>query len=188
MVPPLACLLQWIDVLASVVFRGTPRFLALYRRLFGAAGGGAGFWAAANNTHLDLRMDRLTGCPDEALLAIAEAAALAHWKAAEAHKGCLSVRELVRRADAIEHALLAAPARAYAEGSPTADAAPMLPSGLPAPAQEQAPAAPPRVDEFSRRTVAAIWREAAVLYLQTVVHGCHPGEILSFGSPRGPWR
>ncbi|EKM49458.1 uncharacterized protein PHACADRAFT_201720 [Phanerochaete carnosa HHB-10118-sp] len=33
-----------------------------------------------NNDQLDLRMDKLTGCPDEAVLAIAETAALAHWK------------------------------------------------------------------------------------------------------------
>ena len=65
----------------AVVFVRPPRFLAVYRRLFSQGGaGGAGYWAATNNDQLDLRMDKLTGCPDDSLLAIAETAALASWK------------------------------------------------------------------------------------------------------------
>lgn len=47
-------------------------------------------------------MDVLTGCPDEAMLAIAEITALSHWKVTEQRCGTLSVRELVRRGDDIE--------------------------------------------------------------------------------------
>ena len=50
-------------------------------------------------------MELLTGCRDNAVLALAETAALAAWKARELQRGSLSVRELVRRADAIEKAM-----------------------------------------------------------------------------------
>ena len=111
------------------MFARAPRFLALYRQLFGPSAG-SGYWATANNDQLDLRMDKLTGCPDEAVLALAEAAQLAHWKAGEAQKGTLSTRELVRRGDAIERTLRAHPSRTYAE-SPTAETTPVLPTGMP---------------------------------------------------------
>ncbi|EKM58499.1 uncharacterized protein PHACADRAFT_193620 [Phanerochaete carnosa HHB-10118-sp] len=165
---------MWIDTLASVVFTRPPRFLSLYRRLFGNQGG-AGYWATTNNDQLDLRMDRLTGCPDEAVLAIAETAALAHWKITESQKGALSVRELARRGEIIEQTLRSQPARVY-DDSPTTEGMPMLPTGLAAPADAAAAAAMgPGADEHTRRTVASIWRETAVLYLHTVISDAHPG-------------
>lgn len=167
--------MQWIDTLASIVFTRPPRFLSLYRRLFGNSGGG-GYWATANNDQLDLRMDRLTGCPDEAVLALAEVAALAAWKAAESQKGTLSMRELIRRGDAIEQTLRSRAHRTYAD-SPTAEGMPMLPTGLPASAEVTSPSAlaSAGADEHTRRTIASIWREAAVLYLHTVISDAHPG-------------
>ncbi|KAI0789851.1 fungal-specific transcription factor domain-containing protein [Abortiporus biennis] len=95
----------WVDVQSSVTLMQRPRFLSLYRRLFA---GGAGYWANANE-HYDLRMDKLTGCPDEAMLAIAEIAALAQWKATELHNGTLSTRELIKRGDLIEQTLKSRP-------------------------------------------------------------------------------
>lgn len=63
-----------------------------------------GFWADADALY-SLRMDLLTGCPDEAILAIAETSALAHWKATEQRNGSLSYRDLIRRGDDIEQRL-----------------------------------------------------------------------------------
>ncbi|GJE94614.1 Zn(II)2Cys6 transcription factor [Phanerochaete sordida] len=169
---------MWIDTLASVVFTRPPRFLSLYRRLFGNSGGG-GYWATTNNDQLDLRMDKLTGCPDEAVLALAETAALAHWKVTEGQKGTLSMRELIRRGDLIESTLRNHPSRNYAD-SPIVENASMLPTGLAAAAEAASPTLGSGVDELTRRTIANIWREAAVLYLHTVISDAHPGvpEIL----------
>lgn len=50
-------------------------------------------------------MENLTGCPDEAMLALAEISGLGQWKASEQAKGSLSFRELVRRGDDIEQRL-----------------------------------------------------------------------------------
>lgn len=158
----------------AVVFVRPPRFLAVYRRLFSQGGaGGAGYWAAANNDQLDLRMDKLTGCPDDSLLAIAETAALASWKKSEAAQGSLSVRELVRRADQIEHALQQRPVRSYPQ-SPAPEVVTAMPSGMASAAGMIHDIAGP--DEATRQTVAQIYRETALLYLHNVVNDCHPGK------------
>ncbi|PSS36747.1 hypothetical protein PHLCEN_2v1378 [Hermanssonia centrifuga] len=161
---------MWIDILSGVTFLRPPRFLSVYRRLFG--GGGAGYWSTSNNDQLDLRMDKLTGCPDEALLAIAETAALAHWKASESRQGSLSMRDLIRRGDQIEQVLRQRPARNYAE-SPTSETVPVMPSGMTAAAGMFDDTTGP--DETTRRTVAEIYRETAMLYLHTVLSDSHPG-------------
>lgn len=123
---------------------------------------------------MDLRMDKLTGCPDEAVLALAESAHLAYWKANELQKGSLSMRELIRLGDQIEQTLQQYPYRSVTS-SPANEAGPILPSGLPAfPLLEaQVP------DATARRAIPQIWRETAVLYLHTVLSESHPGE---FGS------
>ncbi|KAL6297861.1 fungal-specific transcription factor domain-containing protein [Sparassis latifolia] len=157
---------MWIDVFSSITFMQPPRFLPLYRRLFA---GGGGFWANSQQQHFDLRMDALTGCPDEAVLAIAEISALAHWKAAEQRSGSLSMRELVRRGDLIEQQLrqLAVP-RQYADVEEAAAAADAQQPGL-----EQADAAASAVGSYAmeevRQLTADIFRETAVLYLHTVL-------------------
>jgi hypothetical protein len=155
------------------MFSRPPRFLSLYHRLFGASTG-AGYWATTNNDQLDLRMDKLTGCPDEALLAIAEIAALAYWKATEASKGTLSMRELIRRGNFIEQTLRSHPARTYTDSPTTADM-PMLPTGLTT-AAEMSHVMIGTADEHTKRTIAHVWRETAVLYLHTVLSECQPGK------------
>jgi len=162
-----------------------PKFLALYRRLFGNS---SDFWAGSSHSHSDsyeLRMDSLTGCPDEVVLGIAEVSALAHWKAQEQQNGCLSMRELIRRGDAIEQHL-----RTHTEPESFAevDQAPMHPS-LPGTKVDYAgsssmPAlsSPESVNtaiqfpsEEMRRVVAGIFRETAVLFLHTVLSDSVPG-------------
>ncbi|KAI0091027.1 fungal-specific transcription factor domain-containing protein [Irpex rosettiformis] len=171
---------MWIDIQSSIVFSNTPRFLPVYRRLLGSGGGG--FWASAGtgNERMDLRMDKLTGCPDEAVLTLAESAHLAYWKSHQVHNGTLSARELVRRADQIEQALRQSPFRSVSS-SPTNEAGPgassLLPSGLPAAADIFGGAAfeMTQVDEAARRAIPQVWRETAVLYLHTVMSDALPG-------------
>ncbi|EMD33986.1 hypothetical protein CERSUDRAFT_86751 [Gelatoporia subvermispora B] len=163
---------MWIDVLAGITFMQPPRFLPLYHRLWA---GGAGFWANPQHQQADIRMDMLTGCPDEAMLAIAEVSALGHWKTTELRNGSLSTRELIRRGDVIEQRLKQrAGPRQFLE----IDQAPLdqhlsamitaVPEagGLPSPAlvHDAGPTA-----EAARRQIVEIYREAALLYLHTVL-------------------
>ena len=172
-----------------------PRFLSLYKRLFG---GGAGFWASSGMSpttsaqHSELRMDALSGCPDEALLAIAEISALAHWKSTELQSGSLSMRELIRRGDAIEQEL-----RNRAAGKAgdedvknpvllAAAASSSLAGGLDMPAgMAMAQSPQPGMSGGMRSTrspidttkhiIGEMFREAALLYLHTVLSDSVPG-------------
>jgi len=91
-------------------------------------------------------MDLLSGCPDEAMLAIAEVSALAHWKTSQLCNGSLSYPELIRRGTAIEQQL-----RHYPSNDTTQ------------PTQED------------RSLAASIFREAAHLYLHTILSNSMPG-------------
>ena len=176
-----------------------PRFLSLYKRLFG---GGAGFWASSGMSpttsaqHSELRMDALSGCPDEALLAIAEISALAHWKSTELQSGSLSMRELIRRGDAIEQEL-----RNRAAGKAgdedvknpvllAAAASSSLAGGLDMPAgMAMAQSPQPGMSGGLRSTrspidttkhiIGEMFREAALLYLHTVLSDSVPGMPLT---------
>lgn len=168
-----------------------PKYLALYRRLFG---NNNDFWASSSHGQDDsyeLRMDSLTGCPDNVMLGIAEVSALAHWKVQEQQNGCLSMRELIRRGDAIEQQL-----RTHTEPESFAevDQAPMHPS-LPGTnidythSHLSALSLPQAVDttiqfpsEEMRRVAACLFRETAVLYLHTVLSDPIPGMFYPFPS------
>ncbi|KAI0687729.1 fungal-specific transcription factor domain-containing protein [Cytidiella melzeri] len=184
---------MWMDVLTSIIYMSSPRFLAVYRRLLGAGAGG--FWASTGNERMELRMDKLTGCPDEAVLALAETAHLANWKMHEQQNGSLSMRELIRSGDQIEQALKRGGPFRSISASPTNEAGPgggssvLLPSGLPAPEMYSAGFnLSPQVDA-ARRAIPHIWRETAVLYLHTVMSDSHPGvpEIINSVSTLMDW-
>ncbi|KAG8960786.1 hypothetical protein FRC00_014167 [Tulasnella sp. 408] len=81
----------WFDVIGSVTMRRTPFFLDTYRELFGRQGGAA--------------MERIMGCNEKVLLAIAETAALAAWRREEEKKGTLNFMNLAKRAGEIEEIL-----------------------------------------------------------------------------------
>ncbi|KIO28339.1 hypothetical protein M407DRAFT_243028 [Tulasnella calospora MUT 4182] len=81
----------WFDVIGSVTMRRTPFFLDTYRELFGRQGGAA--------------MERIMGCNEKVLLAIAETAALAAWRRDEEEKGTLNFMKLAKRAGEIEEIL-----------------------------------------------------------------------------------
>jgi hypothetical protein len=156
-----------------------PQFLALYRRLLstgsGGRGSGSSYWAGTDlrDDSVDLRMESLSGCPDDVMLAIAEVSALAHWKDAEVRNKSLSVRELVRRGDEIERKLRqhSVDHASYTE----VDQVPLHPSLTPTHVSDAGHAVPTFPDEKLRRLAASIFREAALLYLHTVLSDNYPG-------------
>ncbi|KAI0749730.1 fungal-specific transcription factor domain-containing protein [Daedaleopsis nitida] len=179
---------MFVDIFASITHMQPPRYLSLYKRLFG---GGAGYWASTSSSpnvggqHSELRMDALTGCPDEALLAMAEISALAHWKATELQTGSLSVRELIRRGDVIEKELRDRAAGKRDDGefrtqTPSAMAGGLdvgaTPAGLPMVMGSSAMSGSPRSPlDTNKHIIGEMYREAAVLYLHTVLSDSAPG-------------
>lgn len=177
-----------------------PRYLALYRRLFGSI---SAYWPCTGQSPedaYDLRMDSLAGCPDEVMLGIAEVSALAHWKAQEQQNGSLSMRELIRRGDVIEQQLRAAHANTGPDFFSEIDQAPLHPS-LPGAAGVDYNAVSPTAmhahtssspqlshtivpfpTEDMRRLVAEIFREAVILYLHMVLSDPVPGMSSSSSS------
>lgn len=132
-----------------------------------------GFWADADALY-SLRMDLLTGCPDEAVLAIAETSALAHWKATEQRNGSLSYRDLIRRGDDIEQRLRH---HADQQNFGDIDQAPLHPNLAQTSVTE--PGVAPFPSNDVRRQVADVFRETAVMYLHTVLSHSNPGTHLS---------
>jgi len=147
---------QWLDVFSSLSVPRVPKFFTLWQSLLGEKNT---FWVNGNDREIPhtLRMDALTGCPDEAMLAIAEVSALAHWKASQLRIGCLSYPELIRRGTVIEQQL-----RRY----PDHDASQTRVHG-------SADVTQPTEEE--RSIIANIFREAASLYLHTVLSNSTPG-------------
>ncbi|KAJ8597306.1 hypothetical protein M405DRAFT_724673 [Rhizopogon salebrosus TDB-379] len=170
---------MWFDIMSTLTLQTTPKHLPFYRRLFR---GGAGYWGLTQQDISDessRRMDSLTGCPDEVLLGIAEISTLSCWKIQELRKGSLSMRELIRRGDVIERHLRtqtetvlsveadqtqlhpdlssAGAELGNIQGSPTGHAGVSLPM------------------DDTRRLVADIFRETAVLYLHTILSDPNPG-------------
>lgn len=179
------CSSQWMDIISSMTLMKPPKFLGLYRRLFN---NGGNFWPATGHSdNYELRIHSLTGCPEDVMLGIAEVSALAHWKIREQRNGCLSMRELIRRGDAIEQQLRTHPEpKSFAE----VDQAPMHPNlpgtnvdyvGSPSMLSSSQCANMPNQfpSEETRRMVASLFRETAVLYLHTVLSDSVPGTCLA---------
>ncbi|KAF7312576.1 Zn(2)-C6 fungal-type domain-containing protein [Mycena indigotica] len=156
----------WLDIFSSLTVMRPPKYLALYKRLFGDLAG----WQSHSD---EIRMTTLTGCPEEVLLGIAEVSALAHWKAEQRRKGTLSNRDLIRRGDEIERRLRTALGAMEARGGDMLDKTPLHPT-LVQSDSEQVNAAPYPTSE-TRALVARIFEEAVVLYLHTVLNDSNPG-------------
>jgi len=156
----------WLDTFSSLTQPRPPKFLRLLKRLMGERGG---FWADADALY-SLRMDLLTGCPDEAMLAIAETSALAHWKATELRNGSLSYRDLIRRGDDIEQRLRHHTSQ---QNFGDIDQAPLHPNLAQTSVTESGVVPFPSND--MRRQVADVFRETAVMYLHTVLNNSNPG-------------
>jgi hypothetical protein len=110
-------------------------------------------------------MDTLTGCPDEALLMIAEVSVLAQWKTSAQREGTLSYRELIRRGDMIEQRL---------KQNVTDTVNDVNLKLIPNETVGEPDVAFPSDD--ARAVVADLFKEAGVLYLHTVLSGSSPGE------------
>ena len=108
-------------------------------------------------------MEKLTGCPDDAMWAIAETSALAHWKASQIRNGCLSYPELIRRGTIISQRLH----RSQNELPTTADGGQTGSADVVHPTSEE------------RVLISTIFRETANLYLHTVLSNATPGKLLS---------
>lgn len=154
----------WIDILASVTTGRGPRFFGLWKRLLGERGT---YWDQNSMPfQRGLRMDTLIGCPDEALLMMADVSALAQWKANAQREGTLSYRELIRRGDVIEQRLKQSITDTRLINDVNLKLIPNETVGEP-------DVAFPSDD--ARAVVADLFREAAVLYLHTVLNGPCPG-------------
>jgi len=106
-----------------------------------------------------LRMDLLTGCPDEAMLAIAETSSLAQWKALQLRNNCLSYPELIRRGNNVEQQLRQHQPEHLQGGDVT-----------------QTRLLGNVTFDDNRSVIANIFRESAILYLHTVLSSALPGE------------
>jgi hypothetical protein len=122
-------------------------------------------------------MDLLTGCPDEAMLAIAEITTLCHWKAAEQRRGTLSVRELIRRGDDIEQRLHKNQVDLPCIGN--LDQTPLDPNLVQQTSAVTEPGAAAFPSDSVLQKVCSIFRESAVLYLHTVLSNANPGPYLT---------
>ncbi|PBL03598.1 hypothetical protein ARMGADRAFT_23481 [Armillaria gallica] len=149
---------MWMDIFASFTLMKQPKYLALYKCLLGDQNG---FWGRG------LHMENLTGCPDEAMLALAEISGLAHWKTSEQAKGSLSFRELVRRGDDIEQRLR----NRQREPSNFGEQTPLHPNLMQTAMSDAGAISYP--DEVMQ-LVGNVFRESALLYLHTIINEDNP--------------
>ena len=149
-----------------------PRFMEVYHRIFKGK-------TAFGSNQLGSLFESFTGFPDEILYAIAQTSELAFWKSQESLKGTLTtltLRELIRRGDAIEQDIR------QIQGTTATSNGLSLDLGLIAELSQ-----PVRGDsnlEFSflsddpRRGIRELFKESALLYLHTTLSDPNPG-----GSP-----
>ncbi|KAK0500199.1 fungal-specific transcription factor domain-containing protein [Armillaria luteobubalina] len=145
---------MWMDIFASFTLMKQPKYLALYKCLLGDQNG---FWGRG------LYMDNLTGCPDEAMLALSEISELTQWKTSEQAKGSLNFRELVRRGDDIEQRLQ----NRQHEPSSFSEQTPLHPD-------LSLDAGVISYPDEAMRLVGNVFRESALLYLYTVINEENP--------------
>jgi hypothetical protein len=147
----------WFDIFSSLSLVRPPKFTTLWKRLLDDQND---YWG--NGSTMD--MQALTGCPNDAMLAIADISALAHWKSTQQRNGTLSFPELVRRGNSIEQHI-----RRYQADQPSiVDSAQGLPTSVGTgdamlPTDEQ------------RILASAIFRETSMLYLHTILSTPTPG-------------
>ncbi|KAJ6507912.1 fungal-specific transcription factor domain-containing protein [Mycena vitilis] len=156
----------WLDIFSSLTMMRPPKYIALYKRLFGDLAS----WQLASSEP-EIRMDALTGCPEEVLLGIAEVSELSHWKATEKRKGSLSNRDLIRRGDEIEQRLRKASSAPASRAE--VDTTPLHPTL--ALADSDVVNSVPFPSNETRQLVARIFSETVLLYLHTVLSDSNPG-------------
>ncbi|KAF5342131.1 hypothetical protein D9611_001430 [Ephemerocybe angulata] len=140
-------LIMWLDIFSSLSFMRPPKFLNLWKSLLDDR----------NGSLPSLDMASLTGCSDDALLAIADISALAQWKATQVRNGTLSYPELVKRGLKIQDTILKNKAT-----EPDFGNIPLLQEG-------ETPS------DIHRNASVSIFRESAYLYLHTILSNSTPG-------------
>lgn len=149
----------WFDVLASVTQMRFPRFLEVYRTVFGPRSGA--YIDSAPSTALS--MLPIMGCENHIVLAIAETSNLFRWKVAQARNGTLSIPRLVEKGLELDRKFLQ-------ETSPMLRSDPYLCS----PPSEKYSDLETREIYQRRRLTNDIFRASARVYLHTVLSGDHP--------------
>ncbi|THH29932.1 hypothetical protein EUX98_g4258 [Antrodiella citrinella] len=163
---------MWFDVLASVTTQQVPRFLSVYRQLFGRSGAYVGEGVSSP----EISMLPVMGCENHIVLAIAEISDLACWKESHTRRNSLSVPQLVERGIEIERTYLS-PDSPYATLGVSSDSAFGL--GLNAhhlnPGTDEATGGAIDLEILQRRRLTnEIFRASARVYLHTVLSGENP--------------
>lgn len=151
---------MWFDVLASVTQMRVPRFLEIYRSVFGTK----------QEAYIDsapssaLSMVPIMGCENHIVLAIAEISELSHWKEMQTRIGRLSMPKLVQRGMEIEQKYL----QRNSDG--------MFPQDpyLAPPATTSYADSEARDVYHRRRLTNDVFRASARVYLHTVLSGDYP--------------
>ncbi|ODN82288.1 hypothetical protein L202_02568 [Cryptococcus amylolentus CBS 6039] len=141
----------WADVIASVSYNKSSRLLSTYRRILLHMP--AESFAPGSPMIL---MDQVMGCDSTTLLAYTEIVALSEWKDRVEKLGCLSMKELLRRAEGIEKLM---DERAWRE------------SHLDRPREKGKATA--KADEM-RRVMSDVFFGAAKVLLASVINGPFP--------------
>jgi len=150
----------WFDVLASITQMRVPRFLEIYRSIFGPKR--EAYIEAAPSPALS--MIPIMGCENHIVLAIAEISELSHWKEMQTRTGCLSMPKLVQRGMEIEQKYL----QRTSSGMFPQD------SYLTPPAGTTYAGAEAREVYHKRKLTNDIFRASARVYLHTVLSGDYP--------------
>jgi len=150
----------WFDVLASVTQMRVPRFLEIYRSVFGPK----------QEAYIDsapsreLSMIPVMGCENHILLAIAEISELSHWKEMQTRTGTLSMPRLVQRGMEIEQKFLQRTCNGIFAQDPY-----LTPPSNSTYADQEA-----REVYQRRKLTNDIFRASARVYLHTVLSGDYP--------------
>ncbi|KAJ3834979.1 fungal-specific transcription factor domain-containing protein [Lentinula raphanica] len=148
---------MWMDIFSSLTLMHPPKYFMLYQRLLSHS-----TWSLDLNFSQTTQMEALTGCPDDAMLAIAEISTLGHWKSMERMKGTLNYRDLIHRGDEIEQRLRQRPNTPIFEEDPPLHPNLSITDVI-------------FPNEEVRKLLASIFRATALLYLHTILHDPNPG-------------
>ncbi|KAJ6532036.1 fungal-specific transcription factor domain-containing protein [Mycena capillaripes] len=138
----------WFDVLAAITTQESPRFLHYIRQLYSPEA--SGIYDPTLPPSPELSMMSVMGCENHIVWALAEASALSVWKRQQQQHGCLSIPELVTRANNLD--------KTYLNPTPP----PLYPTGT----QSDT--------EIARELSSNIFRTATRVYVRSIVSGDFP--------------
>jgi len=144
----------WFDVWGSITQRRQPRFMHVYRELFGNPGAYIGDSPSDSGP---ISMVKIVGCSNYSFRAIAEIATLAAWKDEKESIGQLSAPQLVSKGAEIEKAWLRPELTSEADLDPLGNANPS--DSMDSETQLQ----------FQRKVASEVFRASARVYLHMVL-------------------